>query len=253
MEQFSRNELYWGEGFQKKLGVASAAIFGLGGVGGFALEALARGGVGEFTIVDFDKISTSNINRQVIALHSSVGESKAAAWVKRLKDINPDIKIRAVEDFCDASLYEEILTPAPDYVVDAIDTVRSKVELLKFCHGKIPVVTSFGAGNRMDCSKLRVTDLGEIKTSCRFAKNLISKLKHEGIERDLAVVISDEPAKNLKKVENIEKITKKSGEIVEFKKFTPASISTVPAVCGYLMANWILLDMYRNFHGKIIP
>lgn len=251
--QFHRNELYWGEGFQEKLSKTSVTVFGLGGVGGFALEALVRAGIGEFTLVDFDKISISNINRQIIATHSNVGISKVEAWKKRLVDINPNVRINTIEDFYSANLNEEIFTHSPNYVVDAIDTLRSKIELLQFCYQqKIKVITSLGAGNRMDCAKLKVCDLGEIKTSCQFAKNVIAKLKRSGIEANLPVVISDEPPKNLQKVENIEKITKKNGEIVEFRKFTPASTSTVPAVCGYLMANWILGDMYEYFYAKII-
>lgn len=251
--QFHRNELYWGEGFQEKLAKTSVAIFGLGGVGGFALEALVRAGIGEFTLVDFDKISISNINRQIIATHSNVGISKVEAWKKRLVDINPNVKINAIEDFYSASLNEEIFAHSPNYVVDAIDTLRSKIELLEFCHTqKIKIITSLGAGNRMDCAQLKVCDLAEIKTNCQFAKNVIAKLKRVKIEANLPVVISDEPPKNLQKVENIEKITKKNGETIEFRKFTPASTSTVPAVCGYLMANWILGDMYNNFYDKII-
>lgn len=249
-EQFSRNELYWGENFQSKLTEVSVAVFGLGGVGGFALEALARAGVGKFILVDFDKISKSNINRQIIALNSTVGQSKIKAWEKRLTDINPHIKIRMYEDFYGVDSNTEIFSEKIDYVIDAIDTLRSKIGLLEFCHAnKIKAVSSLGAGNRMDCSKLKLIDLSQIKTSCspcQFMKNVVSRLKKIGIDKDLPVVISDEIPRSLKKIETIEKIVRENGEDIEFKKFIPASISTVPAVCGYLMANWVLIDLYNQ-------
>lgn len=263
MEQFSRNELYWSEDFQKSLKNTHVAVFGLGGVGGFALEALARAGVGEFTLIDFDRVATSNINRQLIALHSTVGSLKTDVWQARLKDINPAVRITVIQDFYTESLNERIFATQeldnPYYVVDAIDTLRSKIALLQYCCNNkdkgVRVVSSFGAGNRMDCSRLKLVDLSEVSlhcsSKCTFTKNVVARLKQVGITSNLPVVISDEPPHSLKKVETIEKIAQQNGEMLEFRKFTPASISTVPAVCGYLMANWVLLDLYKNFCGKI--
>ncbi len=251
-EQFSRNELYWGEEFQKKLGGICVAIFGLGGVGGFALEALARVGIGKFILIDFDEISQSNLNRQIIALQSNVGNKKTFEWQKRLLDINPSVEIEIFDDFYDKNLNEQIFSHDPNYIIDAIDTVRSKIGLIEFCHSNgIKIISSLGAGNRMDCSKLKVQDIAEVKPTCQFSKNIIAKLKKCAVNKNLPVVVSEELPKSLRKVDNIEKIHKKNGEIVEFRKFTPASLSTVPAVCGYLMANWVLIDYYNNFYGKI--
>lgn len=146
--------MYWGEEKQQILASKHVAVFGLGGVGGFCAEALARAGVGNLTLIDFDTVSESNINRQIVALHSTIGQKKTKLFEKRLKDINPDINIRTIDDFYTDS---ENLLLAPigsgsnvegqyDYVADAIDTMRSKINLLKTCYeNKIPVISSMGA------------------------------------------------------------------------------------------------------------
>lgn len=249
MEKFSRNELYWGADFQAHLKDIKIIVAGLGGVGGFALEALARVGISNFLIIDFDIVSKSNINRQLIALNSTIGIKKTEVWQTRLKDINPEIQLRVINDFIDSDLHQKILDYSPDYLVDAIDTARSKIELLAFVHrNNIKCVTSFGAGNRIDATKLVLTDISEVTPNCNFSKNILKNLKIAGVESDLAVVYSTEKAKNIQKVKNVEKIMKTSGEILQFEKFSPASISTVPAVAGYLMANHIILDLYKNFN-----
>ena len=138
MEIFSRNTLFWGEANQRNLQSKHVAVFGLGGVGGFCAEALARAGIGALTIVDFDKVSASNINRQLVALHSTVGQSKAKLFEARLKDINPQIKLNIVDDFYTDEDIENI-----DFAADAIDTMRSKISLLENCIKKdIPVISS---------------------------------------------------------------------------------------------------------------
>lgn len=251
-EAFSRNKLYWGEDFQNYLKERYIAVIGLGGVGGFALEALARLGISNFLIADFDRVSVSNINRQIIALNSAVGMKKTEAFEKRLKDINPDVNLKIYDGFLDWEVYFEIFKDKPDFIVDAIDTIKSKVSLLKYAkENKIPVISSFGAGNRMDGSKLYVCDLAEIQYKDNFIKNLLSKLKkYADTESGIWVVASTEHAKNTEKVKNIEKIQKNNGEIVEFAKFTPASNSIVPAIAGYLAANKILEILYKNHISK---
>ena len=159
-ELFSRNELYWGEEIQSKLKDVSVAVFGLGGVGGFACEMLARAGIGTMTIIDFDNVSESNINRQLIALHSTIGMKKTELFEKRLKDINPDIKLNVITDF----YLENFDFSNIDYVVDAIDTMKSKVNLLvKCCEHNVPVISSMGAGNRINPLELYACDISEIK------------------------------------------------------------------------------------------
>ncbi len=262
MEIFSRNELYWGKEFQEYLKNLKIAVFGLGGVGGFALEALARAGIGHFLIVDFDTVSKTNINRQLIALNSTVGEKKTAVFKKRLLDINPSIQIQIYDGFFAENVQDRVfsgdfsINSKVDFIVDAIDTVKSKIELIKFAkQNNIEIVSSLGAGNRMDASKLFVSDISEIKEyggfKDAFVKNVVHKLKkYAEIEEGLTVVSSSEKAYSERKIKTIEHILEDDGTSVEFTKFTPASTPVVPAVAGYLMANHILKTCYNRFFNK---
>ncbi len=263
MEIFSRNELYWGKDFQNYLYSLKIAVFGLGGVGGFALEALARAGIGHFLIVDFDNVSISNINRQLIALHSTVGHKKTEIFKKRLLDINPFIKVQIYDGFFTEIVQDKVFSKdfsiesgGADFIVDAIDTVKSKIELLKYAkNNRICTISSFGAGNRMSADKLFVSDISEIKANGggrdSFVKNVVHKLKkYAGIESGLTVVSSSEKAHSERKIKTIERITESGGLSVEFTKFTPASTPVVPAVAGYLMADYILKTCYNSFFNK---
>ena len=151
--------MYWGDEAQDRISSSHCAVFGLGGVGGYCAEALARSGVGELTIVDFDKVSKSNINRQIVALNSTIDMYKTDLFEARIKDINPDIKLNIICDFYTREFNFDNI----DYVCDAIDTMRSKINLLAACHEKkIPVISSMGAGNRIDPTKLYISDISEI-------------------------------------------------------------------------------------------
>ncbi len=251
-EIFSRNILYWGQDFQNFLRTRNIFVFGLGGVGGYALEALCRTGIENFTIIDYDTISKSNINRQIIALNSTIGHKKTEIFKKRLLDINPNINLRIFDDFYTEEKNKKIFNEKPDFIVDAIDSLKSKIKLIKYSkENNIKIITSFGAGNRIDCTKLKITDLSEVKSNDQFIKNILSKLKKENIFNNLPVVWSEEKAKNLKKIKTIEKIKNKNGDLIELTKFTPASTPIVPAVVGYIMANHILNYFYINFCKKI--
>lgn len=241
-EQFSRNELIWGNEFQQKLKSKHVTVFGLGGVGGFALESLARAGVENFTIVDFDTVSESNINRQLIALHSTIGGKKTDVFKKRLLDINPKINLKCIDNFYNNRLEEEIFGEKTDFVIDAIDTLRSKIELLVYCRkNNIPVITSMGAGNRLDPTQLLIKDISEIQsTKCVFSKNVLHQLKKQGVENGIPAVISSEKPKSLEKISSVEKIQTKDGENFEFTKFTPGSTPFVPAVAGYYLGYYVL-------------
>lgn len=247
MVDFSRNELIWGASNQKKLKDKHVFVFGLGGVGGFALEALARAGVENFTILDFDVVSKSNINRQIIALNSTVGEKKTELFAKRLLDINPDIKIREYCDFYDSKIQEDVFSVKPDFVIDAIDTLRAKIDLLAYCYEKnVPIVTSMGAGNRMDPTKLYITDLKDIEDKkCTFTKNVLYQLKKRGITEGITCVCSREKPNVLEKVSVIENIQKQSGENILFTKITPGSTPFVPAVAGYYLGWQVLQEFLR--------
>lgn len=243
-EIFSRNELYWGRENQKFLSSKHVAVFGLGGVGGFCAEALARAGVGELTIIDFDDVSLSNINRQCIAFHSTVGQKKALLFEKRLKDINPAIKLNVVDDF----YLNEMPCEKVDYVADAIDTMRSKISLLEHCvNSKIPVISSMGAGNRIDPTKLYICDISDIENkNAPFISNIIYQLKKRGINKGISVVASREKPFVQEKISSEEKITTKSGENIEFVKITPSSTPFVASTAGIFMAAHITQELLKG-------
>lgn len=240
-EIFARNVLYWGEEAQNKILSSHVCVFGLGGVGGFCAETLARSGVGELTLVDFDKVSKTNINRQIIAAHSTIGMLKTELFETRLKDINPDIKLNLVSDF----FVEDFDFSKVDYVADAIDTMRSKVNLLSTCVEKnIPVISSMGAGNRINPEKLYVSDISEIHDKkAPFVSQVIYQLKKRGIENGITVVTSDEKPFVQEKITEAENITTQSGEEIQFNKIIPSSTPFVASTAGIMMASRIVRDI----------
>ena len=245
---FSRNELIWGKQNQALLKDKVVFVFGLGGVGGFALEALARSGVENFTIIDFDEVSNSNINRQIIALNSTVGLKKTDLFKKRLTDINPEIKTECICDFYCEKLRDKIFTIKPDYVIDAIDTMRSKIDLLVYCkENNIPVITSMGAGNRFDPTQLYITDIKDIENKkCTFTKNVLYQLKKRGVDSGITAVCSKETPKVMQKLCSTENIKTQAGETIEFSKITPGSTPFVPAVAGYYMAYFVIKEFLKD-------
>ena len=224
MNQFERTELLIGEEAVKKLEKAHVAVFGIGGVGGYVTEALARSGVGELTIVDKDKVDITNINRQIIALHSTLGKPKVAVMEERLKDINPDIKVNAKELFFLPDTADQFDFEEYDYIVDAVDTVTAKLAIVEKAHREsTPVISAMGAGNKLDPSKFEVTDIS--KTSvCPLARVMRKELKARGINH-LKVVYSTEEPKQ--------------------RSDTVASIATVPSVCGLLLASEVIKDLTK--------
>lgn len=236
-EFFSRSELFWGSDFQKSLSEKHIIIIGLGGVGSYACEALIRCGVGHFTLIDFDTVAPSNINRQLYALTSTLGGKKTAIAKARCEEINPGVKIRIFDEFYTAKATENIFATKPDFVVDAIDTMRSKIELLEFCYNeKIPIISSMGAGNRIIPEALKIADLKDIEAKkCVFSKNIIYQLEKRNITEGIPFVISDEPPAKVRRIKNTEQV----GDI-EYQKITPASVSFVPPVAGYIMAGYII-------------
>lgn len=238
---FSRCEMLWGSDFQRSLQSKHVIIIGLGGVGAYALDALARSGVGMFTIVDFDQVSSSNINRQLLALNSTVGQSKAILAKERVLDINPAAEITAIELFYTDEMAKELFNAPCDFVVDAIDTMRSKISLLEYLYNaKIPAISSFGAANRINPEMLKIVDLSLVfeqkcAKKCVFTKNILYQLKKRGITSGIPVVISDEMPQKIEK-----KLEKNNINGMEFNKIIPASSPFVPPVAGYLMASYII-------------
>ncbi len=249
-EIFARNTLYWGEENQKLLRSKKVAIFGLGGVGGYCAEALARAGIENLTIVDFDTVSLSNINRQIIALNSTVNQKKTLLFEQRLKDINPQINLKIIDDFYNS---EEVIIDFSkehyDFVADAIDTMRSKIHLLESCYkNNIPVISSMGAGNRIDPTKLYISDLKDIENkNAPFVSNVIYQLKKLGITEGITFVTSREKPFVQDKITENEKIKTNSGLDIEFNKITPASTPFVASTAGIYMAYYIVQQLIKDF------
>ena len=227
-----RTSLIVGEDGIKKLKNSNVIIFGVGGVGSFAAEAIARAGVGNLTIVDFDEVDITNINRQLPALHSTVGKSKVEVMRDRILDINPNINLKAVKNLYSAETSDEILCEDYDYVVDAIDMVSSKIKLIETCNEKgLNIISSMGMGNKLDPTKIVVTDIHKT-TMCPLAKVMRKELRDRKIKK-LKVVYSTEQPAELK------------SKIMNGKKVTPGSISFVPSVGGLILASVVINDLLK--------
>ena len=232
MEILSRTENLIGKAAVEKLRCAQVAVFGIGGVGGYVVEALARAGVGALDLVDNDKVSLSNINRQIIALHSTVGAWKTEVAAQRVKDINPEITVRTHNLFFLPETAEQFDFSGIDYVVDAIDTVSGKIALIERAKGaNIPVISSMGTGNKLNPTAFEVADI--TKTSvCPLARVMRRELKKRGIEHVKVVYSKEEPLS--------------SGAVnEETGKAIPASISFVPSVAGLIIAGEVIKDLIK--------
>lgn len=229
----TRTGLIIGDEGIEKLKNSNVIIFGVGGVGSFAAEAIARAGVGSMTIVDFDDVDITNINRQLPALHSTVGKYKVEVMKDRILDINPNINIKAIKDIYNKETSEKLLTEDYDYVIDAIDMVTSKIHLIETCKLKgLEIISSMGMGNKLDPTKIVVTDI--YKTSmCPLAKVMRKELKDRKIKK-LKVVYSTEQPQELKQ------------KIMNGKKITPGSISFVPSVGGLTIASVVINDLLNK-------
>lgn len=229
----TRTGLIIGDEGIEKLKNSNVIIFGVGGVGSFAAEAIARAGVGNMTIVDFDDVDITNINRQLPALHSTVGKYKVEVMKDRILDINPNINIKAIKDIYNKETSEKLLTEDYDYVIDAIDMVTSKIHLIETCKLKgLEIISSMGMGNKLDPTKIVVTDI--YKTSmCPLAKVMRKELKDRKIKK-LKVVYSTEQPQELKH------------KIMNGKKITPGSISFVPSVGGLTIASVVINDLLNK-------
>ena len=230
--QFSRTALLIGEEGLKKLKNARVAVFGVGGVGGYVVEALARSGVGSLELIDKDVVSLSNINRQIIALHSTVGRLKTEVAAERARDINPDIDVTVRNVFYLPETAGEFDFTAYDYVVDAIDTVSGKIALIEQSKkANVPVISCMGAGNKLDATAFEVADI--TKTSvCPLARVMRRELKKRGIEHVKVVYSKEEPKESQTKDE-------------ETGKPIPASIAFVPSVAGLILAGEVIKDLIK--------
>lgn len=190
--RFSRMQLLVGAEGMEKLRQASVVVFGIGGVGSYAAEALARAGIGRLTLVDFDEICLTNINRQIHALDGSIGRPKVEVMAERCRAINPQAEVVAIQQFYQASVSDELLSAGYDYVLDCIDHITAKLHLLEECIGRnLPVISSMGAANKLDPTRLRVADISNT-TKCRLARIIRKELRKRGIDRGIRVVFSTE-------------------------------------------------------------
>ncbi|EJX2681048.1 TPA: ThiF family adenylyltransferase [Clostridioides difficile] len=226
----TRTSFLVGDDGIEKLNNSNIIVFGVGGVGSFTVEALARAGVGNITIVDFDDVDITNINRQIPALHSTVGRYKVDVMEERILDINPNINIKKIRSFYNKDTSDEILTERYDYVVDAIDMVSSKIHLIETCEKKgLKIISSMGMGNKLDPTKIVVTDIHKTST-CPLAKVMRKELRDRGIKK-LKVVYSTEQPIELKK------------KVMNGRKVTPGSVSFVPSVGGLIIASVIVNEL----------
>ncbi len=231
MERFSRTENLIGKTALERLQTARVAVFGIGGVGGHVAEALARSGVGALDLVDNDIVSESNINRQIVALTSTVGKQKTQVMAERILDINPNAQVRTHNIFFMPENADSFDFFAYDYVVDAIDTVTAKLALIERAKkAGIPVISAMGAGNKLDATAFEVADIAKT-TVCPLARVMRRELKKRGIEHVKVVYSKEQP--------------KQQTELNEHGKAVPASIAFVPSVMGLILAGEVIKDLIK--------
>ena len=227
-EQFERTAMLIGEEAVAKLSQASVAVFGVGGVGSYVVEALARAGVGELLLVDNDTVSVSNINRQMIALHSTVGQHKVEVAAARVRDINPSCTVESKALFYSPETADEIDLSQYSYIVDAVDNVTAKIELIVRANALgVPIISCMGAGNKLDPTAFEVSDI--TKTSvCPLARVMRRELKNRGIKSCKVVYSKEEPV-----------VPPEGGRRL------PARISFVPSAAGLVLAGEVVKDLIK--------
>lgn len=227
-EEFKRSALMLGEDAIGKLSKCRVAVFGLGGVGGYVVEALARGGIGALDLIDGDKVSITNINRQILALQNTVGEYKAEAAKRRVLDINPHICAVARNIYFDGTTQNDFDFTAYDYVVDAIDSVTSKLLLAELCQkAGTPLISCMGTGNKLNPMAFKVADISQTSV-CPLARVMRRELKKRGVEK-LKVVYSEETPHRLDSAEEDARV--------------PGSVSFVPSAAGLLIAATVIKEL----------
>lgn len=240
LNQFTRTELLLGRTAMERLARSRVIIFGIGGVGGYVVEALVRSGVGAIDFVDSDKISLTNLNRQIIATRKTIGRYKTDVMLERVKEINPDCQARAYKCFYLPETKDQFIFENYDYIVDAIDTVSGKIQLvLQAKEAKVPIISSMGAGNKLDPTGFEITDIYNTSV-CPLAKVMRRELKKRGVEKLLVVYSKEEPRKPI-------------GE-----ERVPGSNAFVPPVVGLIIASEIIKELtkeeriYSNKKGEKI-
>ena len=237
MEPFSRTQLLLGKDALEKLNKATVAVFGLGGVGGYTVEALARSGVGNLELIDHDTISLTNINRQILATHSTVGMDKAEAARLRVLDINPNIRVTARKEFFSPDTAKNFDFTKYDYVVDAIDTVTGKLALVQAAQAaNTPILCCLGTGNKLDPTKFQITDI--TKTSvCPLARIMRKECAKRGIKHLKVLFSTEDPIPT--DPASIDE------ELPEGRRALPGSVAFVPSVAGLMIAGEVIKDLTK--------
>lgn len=239
--QFHRSELLLGADAMKRLSASRVAVFGVGGVGGYAAEALARSGIGTLDLIDNDTVSVTNLNRQIIALHSTVGQYKTEAAAERIRDICPDITVNVHNCFYLPETADQFDFSQYDFVIDAIDTVKGKIGIvMQAKEAGVPVISSMGAGNKLDPTAFRVADLYQTKV-CPLARVMRYELKKRGV-RSLKVVYSEEVP-----------IQPAASDEVTQKRNVPGSVAFVPSVAGLIIAGEVIKELAGLTKKRSIP
>lgn len=236
MEQLSRTRLLLGDHAMDKLKSAKVAVFGLGGVGGYVVEALARSGIGALELVDHDTISVTNINRQILATHATVGKDKAQAAAERVRDIDPSIDVTVRKTFFGPDTAELFDFTGYSYVVDAIDTVTGKLALIAQAkNANVPILSCMGTGNKLDPTKFQITDIA--KTSvCPLARIMRKECAKRGL-KNVKVLFSTEDA--------LSPAAESTEELPEGRRSIPGSVAFVPSVAGLIIAGEVIKDLIR--------
>jgi tRNA threonylcarbamoyladenosine dehydratase len=244
LHQFSRNELAIGKEGLDIMKNSTVAVLGIGGVGSFAAEALARSGVGRLILIDKDDVDITNINRQLIALLSTVGRPKVEIMEERIKDINPDCEVISLKMFYTEETYEEIFGHKLDFVVDASDTIVYKIHLMKEClQRNIPIISSMGAANKMDPTRFKIADISKTHTD-PIAKVIRTKLRKDRIHKGIPVVFSDESPIVIR--EDIKKEVGNENAPIRKAQMPPASNAFVPSAAGLIMASYVVRELLSS-------
>ena len=227
LHRFCRLEKVIGEESLKLLNTKTVLIIGCGGVGGYVIESLARSNIGHLILVDYDKVEETNINRQLIALDSTIGKIKVDVWENRIKEINPECKITTIKEFINKDNIELLFQEKIDYLVDACDTIETKKGIIKECLNRnIPFISSMGTGNKMDPSQLEIIDLRKTKND-PLARILRKYIKDEKINKKIMVLSSKEVP-------------------VKIKDRTPGSTAFVPPAAGLLIGSYIVKEFIKK-------
>lgn len=225
--RFSRTELILGKDNLTRLANTKVAVVGVGGVGGYVVEALARSGIGALVLVDHDVVNLTNVNRQIIALDSTLGRPKVEVLAERIMQINPDCRVEAYQTYYGLDVHDDLISADVDFVADAIDSVRAKADLIeRSLHTQVPIISSLGMGNKLDPTLVEITDISKTHT-CPLARAIRVELRRRGIDEGVPVAFSAERP-----------VGARQGSV-------PGSSAFVPPAAGLVMASWIVRQLLR--------